>query len=44
MKPLAIGDPAPDFRLPDLHGGCVSLADLTRGGFSALLIFLRHLG
>jgi cytochrome oxidase Cu insertion factor (SCO1/SenC/PrrC family) len=35
--PLAVGDDAPDFELPDASGGTVSLADF--GGEPVLLYF-----
>ena len=41
--PLQIGDPAPDFELPDSSGNIVHLSDFWRSG-PALLLFWRHYG
>jgi peroxiredoxin len=39
---IRVGDGAPDFRLPAVAGGQVSLGDFR--GRPALLTFTRHLG
>lgn len=41
---LRIGDKAPDLRLTTLDEQPISLAETWRGGHTALLVFLRHLG
>ena len=38
------GDKAPDFTLPSVNGGTVSLADTLRAQHNVLLAFGRHLG
>lgn len=41
---LRIGDAAPDLTLNTVDGQSVALSEYWRGGRTALLIFLRHLG
>jgi peroxiredoxin len=41
---LRVGDPAPEFELPGLDGGSISLRSAREAASSVLLIFLRHLG
>lgn len=37
---LPVGSPAPDFRLPDLHGRKVGLKDLLEAGKTTMLLFI----
>ena len=40
MKPLAVGEPAPDFTLVDHHGQKVTLSD-SKGKNPVVLVFYR---
>jgi peroxiredoxin len=44
MKPLQIGQTAPEFSLQSVEGEQISLRDLRQSGQHTLLVFLRHLG
>ena len=41
---VAVGAPAPPFKLPEARGGTYGLDDALAGGSHALLVFLRHYG
>lgn len=46
MNPVNLqpNDTAPNVTLLDLNGQSIPLANMWRGGQTALLVFLRHLG
>jgi peroxiredoxin len=41
---LRIGDAAPDLTLTTVDGQPIALSEFWRGRYTALLVFLRHLG